>query len=201
MTTKKNNQTRFNGGGGKIIMAILIGIFLLFVSIQPALAQYGLKETATKAGLKDAPGAIKADSVAALIGNVVGAVLTFVGVLFLILMLYGGIIWMLARGNETETTKALNTIKAAIIGLIIVVASYAITTFVFQAIEGEGAKPGGGSAEACSDGAVCVTDSACPGGACWFTPVCLGTEYLCEIVGGDECDGGVECVNEGKCAC
>ena len=197
MTTKKNNQTRFNGGVVKIIMAILIGIFLLFVSIQPALAQYGLKETATKAGLKDAPGAIKAGSVADLIGNVVGAVLTFVGVLFLILMLYGGIIWMLARGNETETTKALNTIKAAIIGLIIVVASYAITTFVFQAIEGNATPSAGG----CVKGLACASADDCPGGFCEVSGNCEGTGFTCTDIGGTGQCSGVKCLDTSKCTC
>ena len=171
MTTKKNTQTIFHGEAVSRIMAILIGIFLLFVSIQPALAQYGLGETAEKAGLK---GAIKSGSVAELIGNVVGAALTMVGVLFLILMLYGGIIWMMARGNETETTKALNTIKSAIIGLIIVVASYAITTFVFQAIEGSATPSAeGGLAEGCFDGLVCSSDADCGGNICQAHGTCL----------------------------
>ena len=34
------------------------------------------------------------------IGKIVGILLSFVGVLFFLLMIYGGIIWMTARGNE-----------------------------------------------------------------------------------------------------
>ena len=65
------------------------------------------------------------------IGRVIRMILTFLGVLFLILMIYGGYIWMMARGNEQEVEKAKNIIKNALIGLIVVLAAYAITWLVF----------------------------------------------------------------------
>lgn len=101
-------------------------------SVQAVLADdYGLRATADEAKLTSK---VSGD-LPSVVGNVVGAGLTLVGVLFFILMIYGGISWMLSRGNEESSRKALNTITAAIIGLIIVVASYAITNFVFQSVE------------------------------------------------------------------
>ena len=117
----------------KIIIILSIILVLFGVNVVYA-NDYGLDKTANVAGLDNAIQG--GSSPAAIIGNVVGAALTMVGVLFLLLMIYGGIIWMIARGNEQQTDKALNTIKAAIIGLIIIVASYALTTFVFNAISG-----------------------------------------------------------------
>ncbi|MEA3449805.1 MAG: hypothetical protein U9Q85_02405 [Patescibacteria group bacterium] len=64
------------------------------------------------------------------IGNVVGAILAFIGVLFLGLMIYGGFIWMNARGNDADTKKARDIIEAAVIGLIIVLAAYVIAAYV-----------------------------------------------------------------------
>ncbi|MFH1233208.1 MAG: hypothetical protein V1649_00975 [Patescibacteria group bacterium] len=64
------------------------------------------------------------------IGQVVGAALAFVGIVFLILMIYGGLVWMFAQGNEQEVTKAKSLIFSAIIGLIIVLGAYAITAYV-----------------------------------------------------------------------
>jgi cbb3-type cytochrome oxidase subunit 3 len=69
-----------------------------------------------------------------IIGRIVGAGLAFLGVVFLLLMIYGGFIWMLARGNEQEVEKAKNLIQAAVIGLMIVLSAYAITAFIGQAI-------------------------------------------------------------------
>ncbi len=70
------------------------------------------------------------------IGKVVGAILAFIGVLFLILIIYGGFTWMVARGNESEVTRAKDMIQAAVIGLVIVLAAYAITTYVGSIISG-----------------------------------------------------------------
>lgn len=76
------------------------------------------------------------------VGNFIGSALTLVSLLFLILMVYAGIRWMVARGNEEAVTKARNTILGAIIGLIITVSGYAITNLVTtRIIGGDGAPP------------------------------------------------------------
>lgn len=63
-------------------------------------------------------------------GQVVGAVLSFVGVLFLILMIYAGILWMTSQGNEQQVSKAKGLLVNGIIGIIIVFAAYALTSFI-----------------------------------------------------------------------
>lgn len=67
-----------------------------------------------------------------IIGTIVGAVLSFLGVIFFLLIFYGGLRWMLAQGNDQEVDKAKQIIVAATIGLIIVLAAYAITAFIGQ---------------------------------------------------------------------
>jgi cbb3-type cytochrome oxidase subunit 3 len=68
------------------------------------------------------------------IGKVLGAGLAFIGVIFFILMIYGGVIWMFARGNDQEVAKAKDLITSAIIGLVIVLAAYAITYYIGQVL-------------------------------------------------------------------
>lgn len=51
-------------------------------------------------------------------------------------MIYGGIAWMLAGGNETTVDKAKRIVEEAVIGLLIVVAAYAISYFVLSAFPG-----------------------------------------------------------------
>lgn len=63
-------------------------------------------------------------------GQIIGVVLSFVGAIFLILMIYAGILWMTAAGNDQQITKAKGLMINAIIGMIIVFAAYAITTFL-----------------------------------------------------------------------
>ncbi len=63
-------------------------------------------------------------------GRIIGAVLSFVGVLFLIMMIFAGIMWMTAEGNEQKVTKAKDLLVNSIIGIVIIFAAYAITAFV-----------------------------------------------------------------------
>lgn len=93
---------------------------------------YGADQAAQTAGIQTG----SQPTVVGVVANIVSAGLTLIGVLFFILTIYGGVTWMMARGNEEYTKRALNTIIAAVIGLIIVIAAYAITQFVFTAITG-----------------------------------------------------------------
>jgi hypothetical protein len=57
----------------------------------------------------------------------------------MILMIYGGYNWMTAAGDEQKIDKAKDTIRAAMIGLIIIIAAYAISIFVISRLWGAGA--------------------------------------------------------------
>ncbi|MFH1187262.1 MAG: hypothetical protein V1688_00180 [bacterium] len=60
------------------------------------------------------------------------AVLSFLGVVFLGLIIYGGFVWMDARGNSEEVEKAKSIIINASIGLCIILASYAISSYIIS---------------------------------------------------------------------
>ena len=69
---------------------------------------------------------------ATFIGNVLKVVLTILNTVFFILIIYAGILWMTAKGDETQAKKARDTIIAAVIGVILVLASYGIVRFIFD---------------------------------------------------------------------
>jgi cytochrome bd-type quinol oxidase subunit 2 len=73
----------------------------------------------------------KAD-VYSIIGTTIQALLSLLGVIFILLIVYGGVTWMTAEGEETKVEKAQKIIRNAVIGLIIVIASYAISYFVIS---------------------------------------------------------------------
>jgi cytochrome bd-type quinol oxidase subunit 2 len=66
------------------------------------------------------------------IGSIIKVFLSLLGVIFVGLMVYAGYNWMIARGEEEKVTIAKDTIKRAIIGLIITVGSYAIWNFIYN---------------------------------------------------------------------
>lgn len=128
----------------KIIAAFSIAIFVVtfaFTGISSCLAgsydNYGLDDTiTTDAKLKDALSVTAVNSsggggfLSSRIGQIVGTILSFVGVVFLILIIYAGLQWMTSRGNQQEVEKSKDLIIAAVIGLIIVLGAYAITAFI-----------------------------------------------------------------------
>ena len=65
-----------------------------------------------------------------IIGGIIQTALSILGIIAAILIIYAGYVWMTARGKEERVTKAKETLEAAIIGLIIIMAAYAITYFV-----------------------------------------------------------------------
>jgi hypothetical protein len=66
------------------------------------------------------------------IGAAIKAFLSILGVVFLFLVIYGGWLWMTAQGNEQKVDQAMGTIRTAIVGLIIILAAYAISFYVFR---------------------------------------------------------------------
>ena len=64
------------------------------------------------------------------VGGLVGLVLSFVGIVFLALIIYAGLQWMTAQGNSGQVDKAKELMINAVIGLVIVTAAYSITLFV-----------------------------------------------------------------------
>jgi hypothetical protein len=68
------------------------------------------------------------------VGIIINALLSIVGVIFLGLIIYGGYIWFASRGNDSEVRRAQLIIRNAIIGIIILIAAYAITNFIGSSI-------------------------------------------------------------------
>src|SRR3989339_514292 len=72
--------------------------------------------------------------IAVLVGTVVKAFLSLLGIIFIGLVIYGGYNWMTARGDEAKVNKAKEVIQNAVIGLIITISAYAIWDFVFYKV-------------------------------------------------------------------
>lgn len=70
------------------------------------------------------------------IGLILNIVFSLVGMLFLGLIVYAGINWMIADGNSEKIETAKDTLLHSAVGLIIVVAAYAITYFILNYFTG-----------------------------------------------------------------
>ena len=63
-------------------------------------------------------------------------VLLIVGLISVIMLVYGGLRYILSGGDSKKVTDAKNTILSAIIGLIISLLAYAIVKFVLNSVVG-----------------------------------------------------------------
>jgi ABC-type nickel/cobalt efflux system permease component RcnA len=69
-----------------------------------------------------------------MIGKIIYIILSFLGIIFVVLTVYAGFLWMTAGGNEETVKKAKKWLENAVIGLVIILAAYAITSFVISQI-------------------------------------------------------------------
>ncbi len=73
-------------------------------------------------------------SIPEIVSIIIKLVLGFLGVIFVVLIIYSGFNWMTSAGNEEKISTAKKTMVAAIIGLTIILAAYAITYFVLDVV-------------------------------------------------------------------
>lgn len=64
--------------------------------------------------------------------NIIRIALAFLGVIAVILIMYGGFVWMTAAGNQERIERAKKILVSAIIGLIIILSAFAIATFLLN---------------------------------------------------------------------
>ena len=66
--------------------------------------------------------------------DIIQVMLGFLAIIVVILILYGGFVWMTAGGNEDKVATGKKIITAGIIGLLIILAAWGIASFVVGTI-------------------------------------------------------------------
>lgn len=166
----------------KILLAlgILLSVGFLFQSGIVSAEDYGLGATAQEAGVPTNR------NLQQLAGDIIGTALSFISVVFFMLMIYGGFLWMTARGNSDQEGKARDTIFGAVIGIIIVLAAYAITSFVFDNLGPNGSS--GGAVTPVATASNCTKNYGTYGLSCKSKSTCASGQASKTIIdkAGDE---------------
>lgn len=111
--------------------------FLLAAAPSVTLAQSVFETAGTKVGtLRDtALGTTGGTTdVYVIAGKIINVVLGFLGIVLLGYLLYAGFLWMTSGGETEKAEQARTMITNAIIGLVIIVAAFAISTFVLSSL-------------------------------------------------------------------
>ena len=96
---------------------------------------WGIECTASNANLKPDSASPQKD-INTLIGTIIKTILGLTGVIFMIMIVAAGDLWMTASGNEEKITKARTMIFNAAVGIIIVFGAYIATDFITSVVIG-----------------------------------------------------------------
>lgn len=117
------------------IFAIALGAFGLANTNSAAATNMSLEEGAEAARCDSCPTELFGDN--GVFRQVTNTILYFVGIIAVIMLIWGGIRYVVSGGDAKKVTDAKNTILYAIIGLIISFLAYAIIQFVIDALPGK----------------------------------------------------------------
>jgi len=76
---------------------------------------------------------IKAKTVPELIGSIIKTALGIVGALALLMFVFGGLTWLTSGGSPDKIKKGRDILIWAVIGLVVIFASYTLVDFVLRA--------------------------------------------------------------------
>lgn len=117
-----------------IAIIALAGVNLFFSAKDARADEYGLEETVQGTVLPSL--SISKGNPETLAELIVQRALFFVGTVFFLLILYAGVSWMIAMGSTEKVNRAKMILETAIIGLLIVTVSYAISNYIFNKFTG-----------------------------------------------------------------
>jgi hypothetical protein len=107
----------------------------IFIGVSPIQADDGWLDTVNEGGLNSIGTTAYGEdgepkAIQEIIAMVIKTFLGLLGAIFIILIIMAGFKYMTAGGNEEKVKQAVSQIKNAIIGLLIVLASYSLTVFI-----------------------------------------------------------------------
>ena len=161
------------------VSVLLLGAVPLTVSAQSITNDYGLSKVAGYAGLPT--GNLSPQKA---IAQIINIALSVVGSITLLLIIYAGFLWMTSAGSEEKIAKAKKIMGSAVVGLFIVLASYAISSFIVANLS----SATGGSAVICG-GVRPPNDPTCE-----TAFDCVNDVWVCA----ENAGGGGACVNQGS---
>lgn len=121
----------------RLLLVLIVFLFLFLSSASSVYAGFSIGDFNKTSGLDATGGKTghKADNklitpIDVTVASLIKLFLSFLGVIFLGLMIYAGFLWMTAKGNQTKIDKATSIITNSVIGLILIIAAYMITLLI-----------------------------------------------------------------------
>jgi len=113
----------------KFLITILLFLSILFVPIVVHTEGYVQTQLNAAAGEQGASFG-QAKDPRAIIATVIEVALGFVGILFVVFLIYGGFLILMSQGEEEKVKKGKNILVYGVIGVFIILSAYSIVIFV-----------------------------------------------------------------------
>ena len=120
-----NNLLKNKWARNIIALAILSVLFLPLAGVMAL--EVGIGEVGEELELGDR-------DIRATVASIINVAMGLLGIVAVVIILYGGFTWMTAGGNEENVSKAQKIIVSGIIGLALILASWAIARFVLESL-------------------------------------------------------------------
>lgn len=111
----------------KKLFVCLALLALLTPTLVAAQVNFGINEINGTIGLTGSNPQVVA-------ARIINVALGFLGIIAVVIVLYGGFMWMTAAGNEERISKAKQILTAGIIGLVIIIMAWAIASYVVRTL-------------------------------------------------------------------
>lgn len=127
----KNNFLKFGAWVG--VLPVLLLPSAVLAEIKGG-GLTGAQSTLTEIGKAAGQDKGAASSLPQLIGNLISVILGVLGLIFVVLIVQSGIQYMTSSGAEDKVKEAKKRMITAVIGIVIILAAYSISSFVITAL-------------------------------------------------------------------
>ncbi len=110
----------------KVLSLSILSLLFLPLVVDAASVNFGIQYgTALGLGTRD---------VRETIARIINVTLGILGIVVTLIIIAGGFRWMTAGGNEENIAQAKKIISAGVIGLLIIIIAYALSSWIFNVI-------------------------------------------------------------------
>ena len=117
-----------------LILVLSLG-FIFSCNFKPVLAQDSYWDSQVgmgEVGVSFGEDASNVQDIRYRIVKIINIVLTVIGLIVVVLIIFAGFKWMTAAGNEDAVKDAQKILKNAIIGLVIIILAWSVTLFIMR---------------------------------------------------------------------
>ena len=115
-------------GAGALLLGALMLPSITHAQFQPGVLPSNLGlEYGTSIGLGT-------QDIRTTIANILNVAMGLLGIIAVVIILWGGFQWMVSGGDDTKVKNAKNRIIQGVVGLVIIITAYAIANFVITSL-------------------------------------------------------------------